>query len=268
VQETTETTIDLRELFLVLLGEFKWIALASLGGVLLAFVVTGWLIAPTYTSTVSLYVNNARSSAEAAGAVNLNDLTASQRLVNTYIVILQDDEVLQQVADQLMLEYTRQSLESILPFTDTPRGRVLLPETLRNAITLSSVNATEIMRIEATTKSAALSARICTVMTEVAPATLQRVVKAGSVEVIGAAKIADEPSSPSLPLNLVIGFLAGFALSVLGVLLANGLDNRITDEEGVKQRFNIPILGTVPDFTLENDRKKGGYRYAGHDENE
>jgi capsular polysaccharide biosynthesis protein len=262
VQETTETTIDLRELFLILLGGIKWIVIASLFGTLVAFALTWWLIAPKYTSSVSLYVNNTAESAQIAGAVNINDLNASQRLVNTYIVILQDDEVLEQVANRLTTEYTLSSLQSILPFAETPEGMVLRPATLRDVITLSAVNNTEVMRIEATTKNAELSARICTIMTEVAPPMLQRVVKAGSVEVIGEAKVASAPSSPNLLMNLAIGFLAGFAVSVAALLLVNLLDNRVADEDEVKKRFNIPILGTVPDFDVEANRKGGGYRYA------
>jgi capsular polysaccharide biosynthesis protein len=263
VHETTETTIDLRELFLILLGGIHWVIGAVVGGTIVAFLVTWFLISPKYTSSVSLYVNNTAESAQAAGAVNINDLNASQRLVNTYIVILQDDEVLEQVIDRLMLEYTQESLEALLPFSELPEGKVLLPKTLRKDIlTLSAVNATEVLRIEATTKSPELSARICTIMTEVAPTILQRVVKAGSVEVIGAAKAAEEPSSPSVPINLIVGFLAGFVLSVGGLLLASVLDNTVSDEEGIKKRFNIPILGEIPDFEVENKAKEGGYRYG------
>jgi capsular polysaccharide biosynthesis protein len=263
VHETTETTIDLRELFLVLLGGIHWIIIAAVGGTIAAFLVTWFLISPKYTSSVSLYVNNTAESAQAAGAVNINDLNASQRLVNTYIVILQDDEVLEQVIDRLMLEYTQESLETLLPFSELPEGRVLLPKTLREDIlTLSAVNTTEVLRIEASTKSPELSARICTIMTEVAPDILTRVVKAGSVEVIGEAKAAAGPSSPSMSMNLVIGFLAGLVRSAGGLLLASMLDNTVTDEEGIKKRFNIPILGEIPNFETENKMKERAYRYG------
>jgi capsular polysaccharide biosynthesis protein len=211
---------------------------------------------------VSLYVNNAPESAQDAGAVDLGDLNASQRLAGTYIVILQDDEVLEQVIERLTAEYPREWLAAALPFTELPGGAALLPGTLRDCLTLSAVNATEVLRVEATTKDAGLSARICTIMTEVAPPVLQRVVKAGSVEVIGEAKAAYEPSSPHLPLNLAAGFLAGLALSAAGILLAHFLDNTVAGEEELRKRFDIPILGEIPDFGAAGKARGGAKRYG------
>lgn len=262
MQETTEMTIDLRELFFILLRGAKWIILAAVLGTFIAFAITWWKIPPKYTSSISLYVHNTAESTQVTGALNFADLTASQQLVNTYIVILQNDEVLEQVSDRLMEEYTQESLGAILPLsTQSDGSKILMPGTLRGVITMSAVNETEVLRIEAETKNPELSAAICTIMAEVAPETLQRVVKAGSVEVIGRAKPAILPSSPNLIVNMVIGFIVGGVLSVIAILLVNMMDNTVTNEEDLKKHFTIPVLGEIPDFDIESKRKDKKYYY-------
>lgn len=255
-----EFEVDLREIIQVLWRKAIWIVVAALLCGAITYGVSQYMIAPQYTSSVSLYVNNS-TQANDLNAVNINDINASQKLVNTYIVILQNDEVLQEVVDQLMEEYTQSSLERILPFTEINGQKVLQTETLRkDVLKMSAVNNTEVLKIEAETRNPVLSARICTLITEVAPDVLSRVVKAGSVEVIGAAKPEHEPSSPNVLLNTAIGFVAGGVIAVLAVLLFHMLDNRVKGEEDLKKHFNIPVLGEIPDFSLA---LKGGYKEYG-----
>lgn len=259
MRDTETFELDLKEIFEVLLKRVWIIAIVSVAGFAVTYVVSQYIIPPKYTSSVSLYVNNT-SEMQSLNAVNINDINASQKLVNTYIVILQDDEVLSQLGQRLLQEYNPEWLAYHLALDETRAGPQVSTERLRSIITMSSVNSTEVLKIEAETMDAALSARICTLMTEVAPNTLMRVVKAGSVEVIGSAKPADEQSSPKVMLNSAIGFAAGLALAVVVVLLIHILDTTVKDEEGLKQRFNIPILGEIPDFSAP---QKGGYARYG-----
>lgn len=247
-QEVTE--IEIKDLLLAWLGNWKWILLFAAVGALLAFGAT-WLFMPNqYISSAHLYVNNTSDDGAASSAININDINASQKLVNTYIVILQNDEVMNEVIARLKDEYDPASLQEILPLT---------PGSLRSVISMTSVDNTEVLRIDAKTQNAELSARICTIMTEVAPDILMRVVKAGSVEVIGEAIPAASPSSPSFPTNSAIGFLLGAVLVLVAVTIRFLTDNRVKDEEGLRQRFEIPVLGQVPNFDKVS---KDGYKYG------
>lgn len=82
--------------------------------------------------------------------------------------------------------------------------------------------------------------------------------KVGGVEVIDYAKYDPEnppsPSSPSMKKNLLIGFLAGFALSFLIFFIKDLYDTSINSEDDLAKEFNIPILGTVPKLIPVTDR--------------
>ena len=249
--------LDLMEIFRVLLKRAWLIILVAVIAFTATFAVSRFVIPPQYTSSISLHVNNSPETS-ALGTIGLSDINAAQRLVNTYIVILQDDYVLDQLGDRLLAEFGEEWLAHFIPLNRSGGQVRVNTDELRKVISMGAVNNTEVLRIEAQTRSALLSARICTIMTEIAPGVLIRVVGAGSVEVIGTARIPDDPSSPRVLFNSLIALIAGMVLTVLAVLLWHLLDNTVKDEEGLRKCFNIPILGEIPDF---NSARKGG-RYG------
>ena len=62
------------------------------------------------------------------------------------------------------------------------------------------------------------------------------------------------PSSPNVPKNTFLGFLAGFILTAAFFVIKEILDGRVKNVEDIKLLCNIPILGVVPDNS--NDAKK------------
>lgn len=188
--------------------------------------------------------------------MNLNDIDASQKLVRTYIVILQDDESLETASRRLRAEFTASELNQWLGGREG--ASTAKPEALRRVLRMSAVEDTEVLRIEARTGSPLLSARICSVMAEIAPEMLLRVVKAGSVEMIGEAKPDYKPSAPDILLNSIIGTLLGAALSCAGVLLHSVLDRSVKGADELKRLYNIPVLGEIPDFDANPANKRKG----------
>lgn len=224
MEETNE--ISLQEIFMILWSKVWVIILCTLIGGVAAFGISAFVLDPTYTSRVSMYVN---SNTERENTIaNLNDINASQKLVSTYIEILKSDNVLSKVITETGFTYT--------------------PEQIRKMLTASAVNGTEIFEVKITTKDADEAADIANTIAAVAPEEIIRVVKAGSVELIDEAVPATSPSSPNVLLNTIIGLMLGGVLSVLGVLVAEMLDNRIKHEDDLKKAFDFPILGTIPDL--------------------
>lgn len=224
MEETNE--ISLQEIFMILWNKVWVIILCTLIGGVAAFGISAFVLDPTYTSRVSMYVN---SNTERENTIaNLNDINASQKLVSTYIEILKSDNVLSKVITETGFTYT--------------------PEQIRKMLTASAVNGTEIFEVKITTKDANEAAVIANTIAAVAPEEIIRVVKAGSVELIDEAVPATSPSSPNVLLNTIIGLMLGGVLSVLGVLVAEMLDNRIKHEDDLKKAFDFPILGTIPDL--------------------
>lgn len=222
MEENNEIT--LQEIFSILWGRALLIILCTLLGGVLAFGVTAFMISPEYTAKVSMYVNNSEGKQDAY--MNINDINASQKLVSTYVEILKSDTVLNKVIEVAELEYTA---------TD-----------IREMMSASSVNGTEIFEIKVISKDPEESALIANTIAEVGPEEIVRVVKAGSVELIDPAKVPTNPSAPNVMLNTIIGVMLGGVLSVLGVLVCAMLDTRIKTEEDLEKVYALPILGAIP----------------------
>ncbi len=232
-----QDSIDIIELISILLKRIWIIILATVVSAGATFGIFKFLVAPTYTAQTMLYVNN-NNQYSGMNNVNLNDINASQKLVNTYIVILQNDKIIEQVAQRCNLEYDE--LKDV-----------------SKMFTMKSVNNTEVFSIAVTSKNPALSARMANTMAEMAPDEIIRVVKAGSVEVISQAEPPLKPSGPNTVRNTVIGGLLGFMIASGLVLLFEMLDNTVKGEEDLVNHYNIAVLGEIPDFYSV---PKGGYK--------
>jgi len=258
MRDTSE--LDLKRLFLVLLKQSWLIVLASVAGFVAAHSISTHLLTPQYTSYIQIHVNNLPDSPLLGNMhLGIGDINAAQRLVETYIVILEDSYVIDTLSDRLLEEFEEDWLRTYLPLS-TRDGRLRVDTgPLRRTMRMSSANQTAVLRIEAETGSPYLSAKICTIMAEISPAILMRIVNAGSVEVIGTAQVSTHPSSPRITQNSVAGAAIGFGFMTVVVLLVHLLDNRVKSEDELRRRFNIPILGEIPDF---KSASKGGKVYG------
>lgn len=232
MEETNEIT--LQEIFMIIWRKIWIILLATIIGGAASFSISAFVLDPTYTSRISMYVNNNKENESTVA--NLNDINASQKLVSTYIEILKSDNVLSKVIEESGLGYT--------------------PSNIRSMMSASAVNGTEIFEVKVTTEDAEEAALIANTIAEVAPAEIIRVVKAGSVELIDEARPATVPTSPNVMLNTIIGIMLGGVLSVLGVLVVAMLDTRVKSEEDLKKYYTIPVLGSIPDLEEAQTRIK------------
>ena len=64
-------------------------------------------------------------------------------------------------------------------------------------------------------------------------------------------RLATEPDSPNLIINILIGAILGIAISFLVFFLAEVLDNTIYTEDDVKDKFGYPIVGLIPTIVTE-----------------
>ena len=232
-----EDSIDLVELAHLLLKKLWLIALISVIGLLLAFGYSELCMTKKYSSSVKFYVS---STKDTSSSVNVGELNTAQELVNTYTVILQSNVVLDDIIKNVGLDCTADELKDML--------------------TISSVNSTEVMEVTVTTDKPQLSADIANAIYNIAPSKIVEITKIGYLGQVDSAEANPVPTSPHTGRNCAIGFVAGLALSVLYVVLSEMFDQRVKGEEDIKKYYNIPVLGSVPNF---HTQFKGGYESYG-----
>ncbi len=258
--EKQEQEINLQEIFFLLLSKFKFILLLTVlfGGAL--FCYSKFWLPVQYTSSISIYVKN--SSADTINnTATSSDLTAAQKLATTYIVILDNDVVYDEVSKMLLESYGSAQLKRFFNIEKDANGNEYITASqIRKLVKASPLNNTEVIQITAVTRDPGLSAAICNFMAAEAKTVLIDVTKAGSVESIGKAKQPTGPSGPSVKRYTLIGAVIGFVIACAFVIIRKLLDNRIRTTEDIKQRFQIPVLGEIPDLEM-SDKEGSKYEY-------
>lgn len=119
--EVNEETIDLLELFYVLLGKWKQIAAATVACALIAAVAVVFFVTPKYQASSTLYV----ISPGRIPPINISDLQIGSELTDDYIQVFHLWEVQEQVISELDLPYTYGQLDSMLSVSNASNTRML-----------------------------------------------------------------------------------------------------------------------------------------------
>lgn len=224
--------INLVKIFEIILKLWWVVLIFAIIGSLIAFSISTFLITPMYTSTAKVYVSGSER-VEGSG-VSINDINVSQRLVSTYIEILCGNEFLAVVADAYNEKYD-----------DTVE---VTARKIKANIVMDSANETEILKIDYKATSPEKAQNLLEVLLDNAQAEITRVMSGCKVSVVDNAVRPTSPSSPNIRQNTFIGLFLGIVLGVVVIFMRELFDTRIKDDEDLKTRYNIPVLGIIPNL--------------------
>jgi capsular exopolysaccharide synthesis family protein len=178
---------------------------------------------------------------DASLSISSGDLSTSRNLVDSYIVILN----------------TRETLNDVIDYAGVNRSY----SDLKNMISAGAVNETEIFKVSVTSPDPSEAEQIANAIAYILPKRIGTIIDGTSAKVVEAAVVPSSPSSPSYVKNTVLGFLLGFVLSVGIVALREIFDVTIRTEEDVTLSCAHPILASVPDMTASSKGGSGYYYY-------
>ena len=204
-----------------------------------AFSLAYFVITPKYQAKALMYVNNSSISVGST-SVSLSDLSASQSLVDTYIVILKTRLTLNEVIEQADLAYDY--------------------ETLCDMIDAEAVNSTEVFEINVTSEDPVEAERITNTIVKVLPDKISEVVDGSSVRTVDFAVIPSKRHSPSFVIYTVVGLAFGLLASIGMMFFLEIQDDQIHDEDDLLQSYDLPMLAVVPDLiTSKKSPGSSGY---------
>lgn len=218
-----EETIDLLEVFNLLLSKIWLIVASAVVCALGAFIISNYLITPTYQSRLSLYVFNGESHGKEASN---NDLVMAQRLVNSYMAVLQSDKFLNSVIRDVGLDIT--------------------PEDLSKNIKMSAMKDTELFEILVSASTPNMAFKIANSFVKLAPQGVERIVQTGRTEIVDTPRMAEKPSSPNIFKWVLFGAMVGLLISSGIIIVSDLLDTKIKSKEDITNRYSVPILGSIP----------------------
>lgn len=183
-----------------------------------------FFLKPKYTSTTRIYVVSRSSDS----SLTNQDLQAGSYLVNDYKEVITSNEVLSSVISQENLSLSTSELSNMISVNIPTDTRVI-------SISVEDTDAQE-------------ASDIANTIREVAAEKIKSVTKVDDVTTLEAAEVASKPSSPNIKRNAALGALAGVFLAVVGILVAEVLDDRVRRPEDVEEVLGMTLLGVVPDI--------------------
>ena len=236
-------TIDLLHIFKSLVNKLWVIILVSVLSGVIGFVTSAFLIAPKYSASIMLYVNNSSVSlGNASFSISSSEITAAQDLVKTYIVILDNRTTLEKVIDETKVSYDYKELSKM--------------------IEASAVNETEILCVKVTSENPYEAAKIANCIAVVLPNRISEIIEGASMEVVDSAVVSNQKVSPSITNYTTIAMVLGIIAATLIIALFAIMDDTIHDEEYILNNYNYPILAKVPNLLSTNSDNYKYYAYS------
>jgi len=225
--------IDLGRLFRALKKKLWVMIIAALCCGAVGFSYARFLVVPTYDASALMYVNNNAFSLGQTISLSNSDLTASQSLVSTYIVIMKTRTTLDEVIEQANLDYTYEELYQM--------------------ISASTRSGTAVFSITARSTDPIEAAKIANTVAEVLPERINTILEGSSARVVDYAVVPRKKSAPNITSYAMIGLFVGLFISALLIVVLELMNDSIRNAEMLPDSETIPVLGEIPNLRGTDD---------------
>jgi capsular polysaccharide biosynthesis protein len=231
----TDSSVDIKTLLRILYKYAAIIAAVTVTTTFAAFVLSEFVLPKKYSAVAKFYIENSRIQSE---IVNVQDITAARNMVNTCAELFTTRDIA-----------ARLKAEAGVPYTI---------DEIMNMISMGTSNNTEFLRITITASSPRMAVFMLNVFVEICVDEFDRIIDSGRISLVDSPYSTERPVFPNTALFLVIGFLAGFALTFLIVFIKEILDIKVKAEDDLFTIYDIPVFAEVMNFDI---KVKGDYSY-------
>lgn len=242
---------NVQKIIFALIRKWKLLVIFALIGGLLGYFYTANFTTLTYSSQVEFLAyavdsqqeinDSTYSSSDTNRVSNTSKMNYAMKMLDTYIEIFKTNEFNARVAEELNARLNSSYSAS----------------TVKNSIKIESVEDTAMFKITVTTSKADLSYEIAHQLETTVP----ELMKTTNNGLVGAsvqdkALRANSAGSLGYPQKVAIGAIIGIIIAAAYVILRNLLDVRIKTDEELIDKYNIPVLGSIPNFEPKNSQTK------------
>ena len=222
IKENQEVEIDLGEIFHVLLGRIGIIILSGIVLGLVSIVGTMLFIDPQYESTTKIVVLSKQDN----NTLTNQDMQTSTLLTKDYAELIKSRTVTEGVIAELNLDLEHKEL--------------------LEKISVENQTDTRIVAISVRDEDPYMASQIANAIRDVASVHIQEVMDVDAVNVVETANIPNEPASPSLVKNGILGGVLGVVLSVIIILAVYLSNDTVKTPEDVERYLQLSVLGNIP----------------------
>ena len=235
-----EIEIDLVELIGVIMSKLWIVIICGVFLGALSFVLSMYVITPQYQSTTKMYIINRQSSE----TLTYSDIQTGTQLTKDYQELVTSRPVLESVISQLSLSIDKKDLKS--------------------KISVEVPTDTRIVTIVVEDSDPATAQAIANALRDSASEHISQVMNTEAVNVVEEADYPEEPSSPKIMKNTLIGAVVGVFISVVVIIFIYVMDDTIKNPDDIERYLKVSLLGSIPyvdeKAANEYEKKRKGRR--------
>ena len=229
-QNSEETEIDLLEIFYLLRAKLVWLILAFVIGGVIAGSITHFLITPKYTATAKMYM----ISASSGSVLDLSDFNIGTSLSQDYTELIKIRPVFNEVIDNLNLDMEY--------------------EDLLKKVSISVVGDSRLLAVSVEDNDPKLAQSMVNELVDTAVTYIPKVMNASEnaqPTIAEYAVVSDEPSSPNLAKNIILGAVVAMLLVAVIFVVRMLMDDSLNTAEDVEKEFGIMPFTVIPEGDIE-----------------
>ena len=237
--ESDEIEIDLKDLFFEVVAEWKKILVSTVLAAIIMYVVSAFILTPQYESTSKLYIM------KSGGISSLTDLQLGTNLANDYMEVVDGRPILDQVIKNLKLDMNYAQLKGMLKFVNPTSSRII--------------------EITVTHPDAETAKAIADEIADVAAIYIDEKMDQDRPSVLQYGYVSENPVSPSVMKNSVLGALIGAFLAIAIIVVTYLMNDTIMTPDDMERKVGLKVLASLPFDEEEDDgmpsrkKKKGGF---------
>ena len=221
--------ISIANIVSILMKRIWIIAIVTILCAAIAFSYCKIIVSPVYKATTSILITNGGVITESGDdTIQSSDLSASIYLVNTCVDILKSQKIYKELAAATSDKYTYKSLKSGFTIERKEEDSLFINISFRSTDPQEAI-------------------LLVNAFTKLSPPSIEAILPSVKVEILEDADTASKVYPQTLNTTIIFG-LIGAIITCAIILIIALTDQAIKSEEDFVSYFDIPILGTVPDF--------------------
>lgn len=228
-RKTVEKEISFVEVSRMFKKGINFILVAMICCVGVMTISNAFIKEPVYQSSVQILVNQTTNT---SSEFDTNDIQTNIQLIDTYSVIIESPAVLDEVVSRLGGEVTVKQLQ--------------------DAITVTSEDGTQVMNIVVSGKDPENVALVANTVAEVFKNEIVEIMQVENVTILSPATIG-EKVKPNAMTSTVLAATLGFVIGIVIIFVRGVLDTTVKNEETITELLDLPVLGSISDFDLQEE---------------
>lgn len=225
--------IKIKEIFNIIWEKKVLIIVITIAFAIAGAVYTLAFKTPIYTAYTRIvlvmtgYDNKKESKNETnGGSITTADIALNSQLVSTYSEIAKSNNVIREVISNLGINATEGGIRSNLSIT--------------------SVEDTEVIRIQVTNANAVYAAKIANEIAKVFSKKVREIYNISNIYTLDEAETPGAPSNINHTKDVLLFMIIGMIISLTYVFIVSMLDNTVKTVEDIENGFDVPVLITIP----------------------